>query len=156
MWRFLELSQVTCLFPISLYVWGLFFCLRIYWLTMPVGHPMALFRYKGIRDKIIRRKPVRWELKRRAGRKQEASEMSPWRSDGGVLSSVSATLHVLYGQRCAADETALERAWTLTWEGLKPEVRWEQSAEQHQSLPTGTAALNSPLAFVVLQRYLLE
>lgn len=76
---------------------------------MPVGYPVALLGYKGIRDKIIRRKLVRRESKRRAGRKQEGSEeMSKWWPEGGALICEAATLHLLCGQCCAADEASLE------------------------------------------------
>lgn len=62
-----------------------------------------------------------------------------------VLIFVAATLHLLYGQCCAAAESALERALKLTWGGLEAELSWEPSAEQHPSLPTGATALNPPL-----------
>lgn len=103
---------------------------------------MALPGNQGNRGKMVRHKLVRSQSKRACG-KQEASGVTGKRC---VLISVAATLHLLYGQCCAAAESALERALKLTWEGLEAELSWEPSAEQHLSLLTGATALNPPLA----------
>lgn len=157
MWSFLELSHIVGIFLISLYFWGLLFCLWIYWLTMPVAYFMALLGYEGIRDKIIRRKLVRRESKRRAGTKQQASEeVSKWWSEGGVLISVAAMLRLLYGQCCAA-------RWSSSGESVKADLGRSEVWSEVGAISRATSvsadwgcSSDSSIDFVVLQRYLLE
>jgi len=127
---------------------------------MPVGYPMALLWYKGNRGKIIRRKLVRQQWKR-TSRKQQKHEKCQWgtesRSEGrNAPVSVAATLHLLYGQCCAAEE---RRAGESVRADLGRSEVWSEvgaiSRATSISADWGRSS-EASLDFAVLQRYLLE
>lgn len=118
MCSFLEYWQITGIFMIRLYFWGLWFHLWIHWWPIPAGYLMALTGNQGNRDKISRHKLVR-SKSMRTGRKQEASGVLVgsrkviWRRKSAHFCG-SNTLSAFWAMLCCS--------WSSSGESLKVDL----------------------------------